>query len=140
MVTRFAPEPSGYLHIGHCKAALLSYHLAKMHKGINSLIKGHMQLRFDDTNPTKEKLEYVESIIEDLKTLGIEYHGAITYESDYFPQLFEYIKQLLKEGKAYCDNTPVEQMRDERGKKIESACRNNTPEINLAIFEKLLAG
>jgi glutamyl-tRNA synthetase len=132
VVTRFPPEPSGYLHIGHCKAALLNYHYAKMYKG-------NMILRFDDTNPSKEKNEYVEAIIEDLKTLGIT-HSILTYTSDYFPRIFDELKGLISKGLAYVDNTPVEKMREERTKKIDSLTRNFTVEQNLEIFDKLLAG
>ena len=132
VVTRFPPEPSGYLHVGHCKAALLNYHYAKIYKG-------EMILRFDDTNPVKEKGEFVESILADLKTLGITW-AKLTYTSDYFDKMFELLKGLISEGKAYLDNTPVEQMRQERIKKIESACRNQTPEKNLEIFELMLQG
>ena len=132
VVTRFPPEPSGYLHIGHCKAALLNYHYAKMYKG-------NMILRFDDTNPSKEKNEYVEAIIEDLKTLGITY-SVLTYTSDYFPKIFELLRGLIERGGAYLDNTPVDKMREERTKKIESAPRHFTVEQNLALFDKLLAG
>ncbi len=132
VVTRFPPEPSGYLHIGHCKAALLNYHYAKMYKG-------NMILRFDDTNPTKEKNEYVEAIIEDLKTLGVQYY-KLTYTSDYFIKIFELLRELIQKGLAYVDNTPVDKMREERTKKIESATRNFTVEQNLEIFEKLLVG
>ena len=84
MVTRFPPEPSGYLHIGHSKAALLNYHFAKIYKG-------EMILRIDDTNPTKEKDDYVESIIEDLKTLRITY-SKMTYTSNYFDQILDLLK------------------------------------------------
>jgi glutamyl-tRNA synthetase len=132
VVTRFPPEPSGYLHIGHCKAALLNYHYAKMYKG-------SMILRFDDTNPTKEKNEYVEAIIEDLKTLGIA-HSKLTYTSDYFDKIFELLRELIGKGLAYVDNTPVEQMREQRLNKVESVCRNFTVEQNLAIFDQILAG
>lgn len=132
VVTRFPPEPSGYLHIGHCKAALLNFHYAKMYKG-------KMILRFDDTNPTKEKNEYVESIIADLKTLGVSY-SDLTYTSDYFPKIFELLRELISKNLAYLDNTPVEQMRDERTKKIDSATRNLSVEENLAIYDRLLAG
>lgn len=96
-------------------------------------------MRFDDTNPTKEKNEFVESILEDVKTLGITY-SKLTYTSDYFDQLFELLRGLIQKDLAYCDNTPVEQMREERTKKIESACRSNSIEKNLEIFELLLAG
>ena len=99
VVTRFPPEPSGYLHIGHCKAALLNFHYAKMYKG-------KMILRFDDTNPTKEKNEYVESIIADLKTLGVSY-SDLTYTSDYFPKIFELLRELISKNLAYLHNTPV---------------------------------
>jgi glutamyl-tRNA synthetase len=98
-----------------------------------------MILRFDDTNPTKEKNEFVESILEDVKTLGITY-SKLTYTSDYFDQLFELLRGLIQKDLAYCDNTPVEQMREERTKKIESACRSNPIEKNLEIFDLLLAG
>ena len=84
-----------------------------------------MILRFDDTNPTKEKNEYVESIQEDLKTLNIV-HAKLSYTSDYFDQIFDHLREFLKKGLAYLDNTPVEKMREERTKKIESVCRNNS--------------
>lgn len=126
VVTRFPPEPSGYLHIGHCKAALLNYHYAKMYKG-------YMIFRFDDTNPTKEKDEYVESILADVKSLGITWE-KLTYTSDYFDYLLDQLKVLISKGLAYCDNTPVEEMREQRNKKIESKCRNTSVEENLVIY------
>jgi glutamyl-tRNA synthetase len=132
VVTRFPPEPSGYLHIGHCKAALLNYHYAKMYKG-------YMIFRFDDTNPTKEKDEYVQSILEDVKALGITWE-KLTYTSDYFDYLLEKLKELITKGKAYCDNTPVEEMREQRTKKIESKCRNTSVEENLKIYEQVKKG
>lgn len=98
-----------------------------------------MILRFDDTNPTKEKNEYVESIIEDLKTLNIKY-AKLTYTSDYFDKIFELLRELISKNLAYLDNTPVEKMREERTKKIDSVCRNFTVEQNLEIYNKLLAG
>lgn len=131
-MTRFPPEPSGYLHIGHVKAALLNYHYAKMYKG-------EMILRFDDTNPSKEKHEFVESILEDLKTLGVSY-SRLTYTSDYFDVIFEYGRQLIKKGLAYVDNTDVETMRKQRKDKIESPCRSFSIEKNLEIYEKMLKG
>lgn len=132
VVTRFPPEPSGYLHIGHVKAALLNYHYAKMYKG-------EMILRFDDTNPSKEKHEFVEAIFEDLNTLGVKY-SKVTYTSDYFDVIFDYARDLIKRGLAYVDNTDVDTMRKQRQAKEESACRNFTPEKNLQIFEKMLKG
>ena len=95
--TRFAPQPSGYLHVGHLKSSLLSYHYAKMYNG-------KFILRFDDTNPSKEKDEYVNSIIDDLALLGMK-HDQLTYSSDQFEQLYDIAKTLISKGKAYCDNT-----------------------------------
>ncbi|KAF3904084.1 hypothetical protein ABW20_dc0106374 [Dactylellina cionopaga] len=126
VVTRFPPEPSGYLHIGHAKAAMLNQYFANMYKG-------KMIVRFDDTNPSKEKQEYQDSILEDLSLLGI--HGdQITYTSDYFQELFDFCVQMIKEGKAYCDDTVQEQMRDERFKGIASKNRDNPAADNLQIF------
>ena len=98
-----------------------------------------MILRFDDTNPTKEKNEYVESIMEDLKTLNIKY-SKLTYTSDYFDKIFELLREIITKNLAYLDNTPVEKMREERTKKIDSACRYLTVQQNLEIFERLLKG
>lgn len=98
-----------------------------------------MRLRFDDTNPVKEKGEFVESILEDLKTLGITW-SKLSYTTDYFDMMFDLLRKMIKEGKAYVDNTPVEKMREERIKKIDSACRGFTPEQNIEIFEKMLLG
>ena len=96
-MTRFPPEPSGYLHIGHAKAAMLNQYFAKMYKG-------KLLIRFDDTNPTKERTEFEETILEDLALLDI--HGdAISHTSDYFDQLYELAVKLIKEGKAYADDT-----------------------------------
>ena len=103
VVTRFPPEPSGYLHIGHVKAAMLNFHYAKLYKG-------QMILRFDDTNSKKEKMEYMESIIEDLKSLEI-FPDKMTHTSDYFDQLLEIMTQCLKDDKAYCDNIPQEEVK-----------------------------
>ncbi|KAL4447111.1 hypothetical protein ABPG74_013963 [Tetrahymena malaccensis] len=133
VVTRFPPEPSGYLHIGHAKAALINYHYSQIYKG-------KMIFRIDDTNVEKEKDEYVNSIIEDLKTLGVKWHGDITHTSDYFDYLIEKAEELIKEGKAYCDPTPVDQMRDERLKMVESTYRSTTPEENLKIFRAMCQG
>lgn len=132
VVTRFPPEPSGYLHIGHVKAALLNFHYAKMYKG-------NMILRFDDTNPSKEKQEFVDAIIEDLHTLGVTFY-RLTHTSDYFAQIHKYARKLITEGNAYVDSTPVEVMRKERLEQVESKFRNWTVEQNLQVFEQMVAG
>ncbi|KAE8717895.1 Phytochrome A [Hibiscus syriacus] len=103
---RFAPEPSGFLHIGHSKAALLNQYFAQRYQG-------EVILRFDDTNPTKESNEFVENLIKDVETLGIKYQ-EITYTSDYFPKLMAMAEKMIHEGKAYVDDTPREQMQKER--------------------------
>ena len=130
VVTRFPPEPSGYLHIGHVKAAMLNYHYAKLYEG-------KMILRFDDTNPAKEKDEYVENIKQDLNSLEI-FPDQVTHTSDYFDVLMDWMTKLIKEGKCYCDNTSVEQMRDERMKGIPSKYRDTTPEENMEIWNKMV--
>lgn len=132
VVTRFPPEPSGYLHVGHAKAALLNDFFAKHYEG-------KMILRFDDTNPDKESTEFVDSILADLKTLGVEY-CQLTYTSDYFPQLLELGEALLKAGHAYADDTPMEQMQRERREKIESRCRTRSVDENLAMWKEMVAG
>lgn len=104
VVTRFPPEPSGFLHIGHVKAAMLNFHYAKIYEG-------KMILRFDDTNPEKENIEFVENIIRDLKTLEIT-PDIISHTSDYFPQITEYMKKMIKDGNAYADNGSAEEMKD----------------------------
>lgn len=127
VVTRFPPEPSGYLHIGHAKAAVLNQYFATAYKG-------KLIIRFDDTNPSKEKTEFEQSILEDLALLGVK-GDKITYLSDYFQLMYDYAVQMIKEGKAYCDNTPLEQMRAERMDGIKSAKRDTSVEENLRIFE-----
>ena len=102
VVTRFPPEPSGYLHIGHVKAAMLNYHYAKLYNG-------KMILRFDDTNPEKEKDEYVENIKKDLASLEI-IADCTTHTSDYFDQILGYMTTMIKNGDAYCDNTHVDKV------------------------------
>ncbi|CAI9781211.1 unnamed protein product [Fraxinus pennsylvanica] len=129
---RFAPEPSGYLHIGHSKAALLNQYFAERYKG-------QVIVRFDDTNPDKERSEFVENLLKDIETLGIKY-SSVTHTSDYFPQLMEMAERLIREGKAYVDDTPREQMQHERMEGIESRCRNNSVEENLKLWNEMIAG
>lgn len=126
VVTRFPPEPSGYLHIGHAKAALLNQYFAQAYKG-------KLIIRFDDTNPSKEKVEFQDSILEDLELLGIK-GDKITHSSDYFQEMYDYCVQLIKEGKAYCDDTVTEKMREERMDGIASARRERSVEENMMIF------
>lgn len=128
---RFAPEPSGYLHIGHSKAALLNKYFAEKYKG-------RLIVRFDDTNPAKESSEFVENLLKDIETLGIVYN-AVTYTSDYFPQLMEMAKNMIEQGKAYIDDTPRERMQEERMHGIESRCRNNSVEQNKELWEEMIA-
>lgn len=129
---RFAPEPSGYLHMGHTKAALLNKYFAERYRG-------KLIIRFDDTNPAKESNEFVENLLKDIETLGIKY-DCVTYTSDYFPQLMEMAERLIKEGKAYIDDTPREQMQKERMDGIESSCRNNSIEKNLELWREMKDG
>ncbi|OZJ03417.1 hypothetical protein BZG36_03603 [Bifiguratus adelaidae] len=132
VVTRFPPEPSGYLHIGHAKAALLNEYFAKQYNGT-------MILRFDDTNPTKEKSEFEESIKEDLKLMGVTW-DRITHTSDHFDTLYEYALQMLKTGKAYVDDTDQMTMRDQRMHGVASKCRDLSVEENLRRFEEMKKG
>eukprot|EP00877_Chromochloris_zofingiensis_P010541 jgi/Chrzof1/5740/Cz16g14040.t1_GTS2[v5.2] len=132
VVTRFPPEPSGYLHIGHAKAALLNQYFADMYEG-------KLLVRFDDTNPSKEKDEFVDNILKDIADLGLKYDKP-TYTSDYFPEMLDLGERLIKAGVMYADDTPLEQMRDERMKCIESRCRNRTAEESLALFKEMQAG
>ncbi|CAO2830570.1 unnamed protein product [Amaranthus hypochondriacus] len=129
---RFAPEPSGYLHIGHSKAALLNQHFKDKYNG-------RLIIRLDDTNPAKESNEFVAGLLKDIDSLGILY-DAITYTSDYFPNLMEMAEKLILENKAYVDDTPVEQMRIERDSGVESKCRNNSVEKNLELWKEMIMG
>ncbi|CAH8330396.1 unnamed protein product, partial [Eruca vesicaria subsp. sativa] len=129
---RFAPEPSGYLHIGHAKAALLNKYFAERYHG-------EVIVRFDDTNPAKEKTEYVDNILKDIATLGIKYE-KVTYTSDYFPDLMDMAEKLLREGKAYVDYTPKEQRKKEKWDGIDSKCRNHSVEENLNLWMEMIAG
>ncbi|KAK3273892.1 hypothetical protein CYMTET_17879 [Cymbomonas tetramitiformis] len=132
VVTRFPPEPSGYLHIGHAKAALLNDYFAKAYKG-------KLIVRFDDTNPSKEKDEFEQSIIEDLKTLGIT-ADQVTHTSDWFDDLQKMGRKLIDEGKMYVDDTPVDQMRKERMDGIVSARRDASIENNVELWQEMLKG
>ena len=135
--TRFPPEPNGYLHIGHAKSILLNYGLAKKYNG-------KFNMRFDDTNPTKEKVEFVEAIKKDIQWLGADWEDRLFFASDYFHQMYEAAVKLIKKGKAYvCDLTP-EQMREYRGTLTEpgkdSPYRNRSVEENLELFENMKNG
>ena len=134
--TRFPPEPNGYLHIGHAKAICLDFGLAARHGGV-------CNLRFDDTNPTKEDVEYVEAIEEDIKWLGFEW-GNVYYASDYFQQLWDFAVRLIKEGKAYIDEQTSEQIAAQKGTPTqpgtESPYRNRPIEENLRLFEMMKNG
>ncbi|KAK4048540.1 glutamate--tRNA ligase [Microbotryomycetes sp. JL201] len=132
VVTRLPPEPSGYLHIGHAKAAILNQYFARMYEG-------KFLVRFDDTNPSKEKAEFEESIIEDLALLGLK-PDAQSYTSDYFDQLHIYCVQMIKDGNAYADDTEQEKMRDQRMNGIASARRDASVEDNLARFAEMATG
>ncbi|RCH98775.1 hypothetical protein CU097_014712 [Rhizopus azygosporus] len=130
--TRFPPEPSGYLHIGHAKAALLNQYFAETYKG-------KLIIRFDDTNPSKEKTEFEESIKEDLALIGVD-SSVVTHTSDYFDQMYEMAVKMIKEGKAYCDDTDQATMREQRTARIPSKCRDNSIDENLRRFEEMRKG
>jgi len=134
--TRFPPEPNGYLHIGHAKAICLDF-------GLADEFHGHTNLRFDDTNPEKEDVEYVESIMEDVKWLGYHWDG-LYYASDYFDQIYEWAIKLIKDGKAYVDDLSAEEIRKYRGTLTEpgknSPYRERSVEENLNLFERMKAG
>ena len=135
--TRFPPEPNGYLHIGHAKSICLNFGIAQEFGGLANL-------RFDDTNPVKEDVEYVESIQEDIRWLGFDWDGRLFYASDYFEQLYQYAVQLIQLGKAYvCDLSP-EEIRQYRGTLTEpgkeSPYRNRSVEENLDLFARMRAG
>ena len=135
--TRFPPEPNGYLHIGHAKSICLNFGLGKSYQGLTNL-------RFDDTNPVKEDVEYVESIEEDVKWLGFEWYGDIHYASDYFGKLYEYAQVLIKKGKAYVDDQTPEEIRATRGDfttpGTNSPYRDRSVEENLRLFEEMKEG
>ena len=137
VVTRFPPEPNGYLHVGHAKSICLNFGVAKQ-------FGGDCHLRFDDTNPEKENQEYIDAIKSDVRWLGFEWAGEVRYASDYFDQLHEWALHLIREGKAYvCDLTP-EQAREYRGTLTEpgknSPYRDRSVEENLDLFARMRAG
>lgn len=143
--TRFPPEPNGYLHIGHAKSILLNY-------GIAQDFKGKFNLRYDDTNPEKEEQEYVDAIKRDVRWLGADWEDREFYASDYFEQLYQWAKELIKKGKAYVCDLSAEEISEYRGKAIvkgdevltppgkESPYRNRTVEENLDLFRRMRAG
>ena len=137
VATRFPPEPNGYLHIGHAKSICLNFGLAKAYNGT-------CNLRFDDTNPTKEEVEYVDSIQEDVHWLGFDWDDRLYYASDYFEQLYNFAVQLIRTGKAYVDSLSADEIRAYRGTLTEpgkeSPYRNRSVEENLDLFTRMRAG
>lgn len=135
--TRFPPEPNGYLHIGHAKSICLNFGLAESYGGKTNL-------RFDDTNPTKEEVEYVDSIMADVRWLGFDWEDRLFYASDYFDQLYEWAIELIKKGKAYVDSLSAEEIRAYRGTLTEpgknSPYRDRSIEENLDLFQRMQAG
>lgn len=135
--TRFPPEPNGYLHIGHAKSICLNF-------GIAQDYQGQCNLRFDDTNPVKEDIEYVESIKNDVQWLGFHWSGDVCYSSDYFDQLHQYAVELINKGLAYVDELSADEIREYRGTLKEpgknSPYRDRSVEENLALFEKMRSG
>ena len=137
ITTRFPPEPNGYLHIGHAKSITLNFGLAEDFNGV-------CNLRFDDTNPTKENITYVDSIKNDIKWLGWNPNSNLYFASDYFPQLYELAVTLIKSGKAYVDDLTQEQIREYRGSLVnpgkESPYRERKIEENLNLFKEMKDG
>ncbi len=135
--TRFPPEPNGYLHIGHAKSICLNFGLAQQYNGL-------CNLRFDDTNPTKEEKEYVDAIMADVRWLGFDWGDRIYFASDYFDQLYDWAVQLIRDGKAYVCDLNAEQMREHRGTLTQpgrnSPFRDRSVEENLRLFEKMKHG
>lgn len=136
ITTRFPPEPNGYLHIGHAKSICLNFGIAQAYKGC-------CNLRFDDTNPETEEIEYVDAIKEDVKWLGFDWH-KLHFASDYFEQLYVYAEQLIQQGKAYVDSSPAEKIREARGSLTEPGCnspyRERTIAENIDLFRRMRAG
>ncbi|MEE0597018.1 MAG: glutamate--tRNA ligase family protein, partial [Agathobacter sp.] len=137
IMTRFPPEPNGYLHIGHAKSILLNYGLAKKYGG-------KFNLRFDDTNPTKEKLEFVESIKADVKWLGADWEDRLYFASNYFDQMYEAAITLIKKGKAYVSDLTADEIREYRGTLTEPGKEDpyasRSVDENLALFEGMKNG
>ncbi len=137
VATRFPPEPNGYIHIGHAKAICLSFGIARDYKGT-------CNLRFDDTNPTKEEVEYVDSIMEDIHWLGFDWEDRLYFASDYFDALYEYAVQLIEDGKAFVDELTPDQIREHRGTLTEpgkeSPFRNRPVEESLKLFQEMKDG
>ena len=138
MVTRFPPEPNGYLHIGHAKAICLDF-------GVASEFGGHCNLRFDDTNPVKEDVEYVDSIKDDVRWLGFDWHDREYYASDYYEQLYEFAERLIVKGVAYVDSLSADEIREYRGTLTEPGTRLAVPrsrrvDENLDLFRRMRAG
>src|SRR3984893_4589374 len=135
--TRFPPEPNGYLHLGHAKSICLNF-------GLAAEFGGKTNLRFDDTNPSKEETEYVDSIIDNVRWLGFDWEGRLFYASDYFEQLYEWAVQLIRSGKAYVCDLSAEEIRKYRGTLTESGkdspYRNRSVEENLNLFQRMKAG
>ena len=135
--TRFPPEPNGYLHIGHAKSILLNYGLAQKYGG-------KFNMRFDDTNPTKEKVEFVNSQLEDIKWLGADWEDRLFFASDYFPQMYEAAVKLIKKGKAYVSDLTADEIREYRGTLTEAGKEDpyskRSIEENLALFEEMKSG
>ncbi len=137
VLTRFPPEPNGYLHIGHAKSICLNF-------GLGQKYGGKTNLRFDDTNPTKEEQEYVDSIMDNVRWLGFDWEDRLFFASDYFDQLYEWAVMLIKEGKAYVDDHSAEEISENRGTPtqpgVESPFRNRSVEENLDLFERMRNG
>ena len=137
VVTRFPPEPNGYLHIGHAKSICLNFGIALENNGV-------CHLRFDDTNPTREDVEYVESIQEDVRWLGFDWTGRMFYASDYFEQLYQFAVELIRKGLAYVDSLSADEIRAYRGTLTEpgqnSPYRDRPVAENLDLFARMRAG
>ena len=138
VVTRFPPEPNGYLHIGHAKSICLNFGVGEQYPG------ARCHMRFDDTNPTREDIEYVESILADVKWLGFDWDEHLYYASDYFERLYQYAEQLILDGNAYVDSLTADEMREYRGTLTEpgreSPDRNRSTEESLDLFRRMRAG